>query len=88
MTTPDPSHPADPALLARIEAVEVSVQEIRFQHLVKVDATQNGLGIVYGQVQRIQQELTGFRAEVAAHMEAQDVKLDEILRRLPPAAGQ
>ncbi len=68
--------------------MEVSVQEIRFQHIVKIDALQSGLGIVYGQMQHLQQEVTGFRAEVTAHLAQQDTVLAEILRRLPPPADQ
>lgn len=67
MATSGAPEPLDPAaVMARLEAVEVSVQEIRFQHIVKVDAVQNGLGILYGRMQLIEQELTGFRAEAAA----------------------
>jgi hypothetical protein len=96
MAHPDPSPtPAEAGLLARLEAVEDSVQQTRFVDSVKIDAVQNGLGIVYSQLQRVQQEMTGFRAETTAHLAAQDTKLDEhgallaeILRRLPPPASQ
>lgn len=83
MTTPDPSDAA--ALLARLEAVEDSVQAIQFTHMVRVEAVTSGLGIVHGQVRRIEQELTGFRAEATAQLgalateqDAQGAKLDAL----------
>jgi archaellum component FlaC len=82
MSTPNPSQSFDTAaVMARLKAVETtvhavetSVQEIRFQHIVKIDAVQSGLGILYGQLQHVQQEVTGFRAEMVT--ELGDLKSD------------
>lgn len=63
--TPVPSH----ELHERLVSVEDAAQEFRFIHLVKTDAQTAGMGVLYSQQQRIQQELSGFRAEVAAELE-------------------
>ena len=87
-------------ILDRLSRVEDAVQRFEFVHLVKVDATTAGLGVLYAQQQRLADELTGFRAETAAELEALKTEqamqsetldghtrlLQEILDRLPSRA--
>lgn len=93
MGTPEASRD----LHERLVRVEDAAQEFRFIHLVKTDAQTNGMGTLYAQQRRLQEELSGFRAEATAEFEAikteqarQGEKLAsiesavaEILRRLP-----
>lgn len=74
MATPEVSA----ELLERLGKVEDAVQESRFSHQVKVDATTNGLSILYAQHQRMQEELAGFRAEVAAEFGSVRADLDAV----------
>jgi hypothetical protein len=78
----------------RLTAVEDAVQEFRFIHMVKTDATTAGMGMLYAQQQRLEHALAGFRAEVAAEfgsfradvdtrLGAIEAALAEVLRRLP-----
>jgi peptidoglycan hydrolase CwlO-like protein len=57
-------------LARRLDELEDSVYEIRFQHMVKVDAMSSGVGVLYAQHKHLQHELTGFRAEATAHLTA------------------
>lgn len=66
MATPEPPQ----ELLDRLTRAEDAVQRFEFIHLVKTDAQTAGLGILYAQQQRMQHDLAGFRAEVAAEFEA------------------
>lgn len=50
------------------------MQRFEFTHQVKTDSLTAGLGVLYAQQQRLQQELAGFRAEVAVEFET--VKTD------------
>jgi outer membrane murein-binding lipoprotein Lpp len=67
MSTPQTT---EPKLEERVHRLEVSVQEIRFQHMAKVDAMSYGLGVLYSEHKQLQHELTGFRAEATAHLTA------------------
>lgn len=84
-------------LLDRLTNAEDAVQRFEFIHMVKVDACTAGLGILYAGQKRLQEEVSGFRAETAAEFgslrsEVESVKsklttiessLAEVLRRLP-----
>jgi hypothetical protein len=59
-----------PEILGRLTHVEDAVQEFRYVHQVKTDATTNGLGMLYAQVRRIEHGLAGFRAETAVEFGA------------------
>jgi ABC-type phosphate transport system auxiliary subunit len=66
----------------RLAEVEDAVQRFQFVHMVKVEATTAGLAILYAQQQRTQQELSGFRAETAAHLGSVDTRLGSVDTRL------
>jgi hypothetical protein len=65
-------------VLDRLTHVEDAVQEIRFVYMSKTDAQTAGLGILHAQQQRLQQEMSGFRAEVAAHLGSVDTRLESL----------
>jgi chromosome segregation ATPase len=65
MVTPEDSQ----ELLHRLTCAEDAVQRFEFIHLVKTDAQTAGLGILYAQQRRMQEELSGFRAEVTTELE-------------------
>lgn len=54
----------------RLARVEDAVQRFEFVHLVKTDATTNGLGMLFAQQKRVQEDIAGFRAEVTAEFES------------------
>lgn len=49
---------------------EDAVQRFEFIHIVKTDAQTAGLAMLWAQQKRMQEELSGFRAEVAAEFGA------------------
>jgi hypothetical protein len=67
-----------PEILGRLTHVEDAVQEFRYVHQVKTDATTNGLGMLYAQVQRIEHGLAGFRAETAVEFGAVRSELEAV----------
>jgi hypothetical protein len=74
MATPDVSA----EFLDRLVTVEDAIQHFKFVHMIKTDATTNGLAMLHAQQRRLQEELSGFRGEVAAHLGSVDTRLESI----------
>jgi hypothetical protein len=86
-----------PDYLDRLVTVEDAIQHFKFVHMIKTDATTNGLAMLHAQQRRLQEELSGLRGEVTAHLGSVDTRLEsieaeqarqsemlaEVLRRLP-----
>jgi hypothetical protein len=67
-----------PDYLDRLTRAEDAIQHFKFVHMIKTDATTNGLAMLHAQQRRLQEELSGFRGEVTAHLGSVDTRLESI----------